>query len=135
MGWEGKGMAMEAVYSLPGARISEYRDLVRDLMTEGEFQVPGMEMEYRTDAARIGDVEVDVLVQGISGSETRESSSFPMAWMEVIYGWGENEVFVVMGSGEDTDGGTDRLNRLISRESGSVPIRFGRPLMRLQTTS
>jgi hypothetical protein len=121
MGWEGKGMVMEAVYSLPGARISEYRDLVRDLMAGVEFDVPGAEMEYREGVTRIGDVEVDVLVQGFDVPETQASSSIPLARAEVSYGWGEDEVFVVMEGGEDLEGGIERLGALISRQPTSVP--------------
>jgi hypothetical protein len=118
MGWEGDRMVMESVYSFPGLRGSEYRDLVREQMNTMAFEMPGIEMKFRENIGQIGDMEVDVLVQAIEVPEDLERP-LPFTEMDVYYGWGEEEVFTVM-AGEEGEG-LDRLQELVSRRPGPVP--------------
>ena len=101
--------------------MSEYRDLVREQMAAMEMEMPGIQMEYRENVARIGEMEVDVLIQEISVPETQEPMPFPLQQTEVHYGWGEEELWTVMGSGDAMDEGVDRLRELASRRPGPIP--------------
>jgi len=122
MGWEEEGIIMESVYSFPDLPMSEYRDLVREQMAETALEMPGVSLDYRENVGQVGEMEVDLLVQEIQVPEEVEFPT-PMQRMEIYYGWGDEELLTVLGSGDPEEGGMEVLRELASRQPGPIPDR------------